>query len=93
MEWGRPLEGGKKGVGGQPLSAYADGRGFFAQGPLPRAAARLRGGTRRSSMVASAGGTDRDLAAPQFRPVSQKLGRIQYYSILNIFKLEQYNIL
>ncbi len=40
------------------------------------------------SMVASAGGTDRELAAPQFAPVSQKGGRIQYYSILNIFKLK-----
>jgi hypothetical protein len=37
-------------------------------------------------MVASAGGTNRDLAAPQFR---RNWGAVQYYSILNILKLKQ----
>ncbi len=35
------------------------------------------------SMVASAGGTDRDLAYPQFA----KIADIQYYRVLNIIKL------
>ncbi len=40
-------------------------------------------------MVASAGGTDRDLAYPQFA----KIAGIQYYSVLNIIILKLYNVL
>ncbi len=39
----------------------------------------------RAFMVASAGGTDRDLAAPQFR---RNWGAVQYKSILIILKLK-----
>jgi hypothetical protein len=42
-----------------------------------------------SPMVASAGGTKWDLAAPQF---GRNCGAVQYYRIFNILKLKLYNI-